>query len=1061
MDTQKIDALDTQKIDALDTQKIDALDTQKVDLDTQEADALEDTQKIIYDTQRVDFLGDTQKMDTQKVDVLRNTQINTQNMDALGETQKITYDTQQKDYTKKMDSLAETQKVDNEKRGSTQDSVQNTFVHGIDEHGQHTQDETLGGTLADTQKINTQVLPKDFDSFDHTENSRHIMHSHSNGDASDNLNSSDNRAQRSSFHKVGRTFGLSQGVNTQMIVSSTQQNTNLHAESSQSKHSNPSQISEWITQDNDMSYARSNGEQLNHDPQQTEPDQRNRVVDHEQYFGFGYDPTQVIPGGQDLTQDLFQHTQKINDLRVQSHRQVLNTQEVEEYNSANLNTQEEIKTDEEGKLGKLNENHSQPSNSAQSPGLSVPYDDSLFAHTMKRRKLSPQKLTTEIVESSPVVIVSKSDPFARSSPTKEYDHSIRSDVFKIEDPPSSPEKPSDVTLNDILEGIASKEESLSSDIDDIDEEYSDNSIKHAKRKISRYVVDTQSQRSQSPRSEMTVADEEREGEYCSPKDINALMELAGSNERNSEKTNRTGSNEFKNGYKDNEYSAHVSQNRRLHTPKELTEKEQNISNSQVSKEVTNDRKSSNGWAQNTSQTGSQQGSQLTEEKLDILTEADIIHPESVWATYNLNIYTGRIVEHGADVLTVEFTEGVSSIRNGDIFLLDIRIGDIIRIRNQRAKFMVTALQRSEDLHLKCVRGYDLVVVKRKNSKKSKEMTIDLGDCFMEYSDWALHQQRFGLFVDGADLHKQSDLKGKPYESFLQSTRALSMPASPLKVKLRLNTTSKLLVEYKEGISLSESSSERVFKNMLFCLTSVEGTRKEEITDLIKKHGGLLVDTGIDELFTYTKTETGLSLKCNIVGYTFGALISNGHCRSAKYLQTLALGWPILADTFIDECVRKPTRVSSWPAYLLPAGQSREIGTVKSIDVFKFRMNYALELPLSQQLHNNSDILAGVNVVVLVSKQSSTSVTATCKFIFHCFGAKSLAYAYKPSEAAALVKEISGCGEQIMVFDDAEELKKTRNTSLFVSVINWEWVVQCVIGGCKWDAPEVGIECDSK
>lgn len=100
---------------------------------------------------------------------------------------------------------------------------------------------------------------------------------------------------------------------------------------------------------------------------------------------------------------------------------------------------------------------------------------------------------------------------------------------------------------------------------------------------------------------------------------------------------------------------------------------------------------------------------LFEEALNVLTQTDIHYMESVWVSFKFNMYTGKATKVGHDNLIVEFEEGSYSIKNSDLYLLDIRIGDKLRTRSSKYKFVVTGLAYNKNGdNIKCIRGYNVV-----------------------------------------------------------------------------------------------------------------------------------------------------------------------------------------------------------------------------------------------------------------------------------------------------------------------------------------------------------------
>ncbi|KAK6457011.1 fungal Rad9-like Rad53-binding-domain-containing protein [Scheffersomyces xylosifermentans] len=685
--------------------------------------------------------------------------------------------------------------------------------------------------------------------------------------------------------------------------------------------------------------------------------------------------------------------------------------------------------------------------------------------TLKVSNTTPLQLTSpaNVADSSPVI--NKTDILKlpnKSSPTKEHDQSIRSDIVidsditleTVKNPSTSPiahaeEHTEYLSEVDNVDNISAG--SLDSELEDIDSDYQgvvevstqkeqseDKSPKHSvyitTRRRRNYIVDTQSQ-------------------------------------------------------PDVDNSTNINNNALL------------VSNSSTTgngdKSIDPDNVDSDGI--------------LRSEASDALNSSNIIFHDSVWASYNLKMYSGAIVQRGYDVSKVEFVEGISDIKNADLFLLDIRIGDIVRTRSSTAKYVVTGLSTSDSVtSIKCVRGYNLVYLQRKTSKGKSfdEFSISLSECFMEVGDWIQRQQKYSLVLDDGrpELLTQSD-HGK-----YQNARSSEIPQTPSKSRT-------LLFSYSNDLSLklgpfsspprgsSRSSPkkafqsivpDKIFSGMLFCITSIEGERKDQIRELIEENGGILFQKNLNELFDYSESEGFLTLGSKYLdNLKFGAIISNNHCRSAKYLSGLALGWPILSDSFIEDCIKDSSKLQSWPVYLLPAGHSLVLNALKSLDVFKFRSNFELEKPLTSQLRNNSTLLQKFDIIVLNNKINANTLE-TCKFIFYSFGAKSLVYNSKQAEVVKRLKDLASesSNNEVMVYDDGNTMEaklialkaknpvkfetsrtrtrsqarrpKSRNKAsrsksstpknfLTVRVINWEWVVQCVISGFIWDTDIYTIE----
>lgn len=470
---------------------------------------------------------------------------------------------------------------------------------------------------------------------------------------------------------------------------------------------------------------------------------------------------------------------------------------------------------------------------------------------------------------------------------------------------------------------------------------------------------------------------------------------------------------------------------------------------------------------------------LTKEELSELSEKDVVCSNSVWALSKFKLYSGRLNKWGPEFLLIDFEEGSYLTRNEDIYMLDIRIGDIINIKSSRHKFTVVGLklQRGE-ASICCMRGYNYAILQRiAKNKVFKKIQVRIADCYMELPEWIQHQQKFGLLVSEVDREAKVGAN-KPTSATLnrtptrKNTRCSSYDRS--------NPTSSPLRKRNILLDLNDAQIKSgIFSGMIFCPTfgkNFEDVEREELNVLIKNNGGVVLEGGLRTVFEYDRTDDErLSIKSDILGqYIFGAVLSNNYCRSAKYLEGLALGWPILSVTFITDCIRDEKRLLDWPAYLLPAGYSSILKCVKSLDIFGFRKNYEQNRKLSQQIFNNSHILKDYSIFVVGTFDEETF--ELCKFIFHTFGAKSLDICYTMEEM--LRKIGNSLDTPCLIYDHDNSVVKGMESFLThlrnradhrnaleeqenlqreqVSIIDWEWIVQSTISGCALRVKELRI-----
>ncbi|KAG7660876.1 RAD9 [[Candida] subhashii] len=512
---------------------------------------------------------------------------------------------------------------------------------------------------------------------------------------------------------------------------------------------------------------------------------------------------------------------------------------------------------------------------------------------------------------------------------------------------------------------------------------------------------------------------------------------------------------------------------------------------------------------------------ITAEEGTSIDQSQIMNPQSVWVVENLKLHPGHLVDplpqqQGGQV-RVEFGEGVYVCPVVDLEVLDIRIGDIVGRRHYGGMYIVVGLSCSggngngdegaRGRRIRCVRGFDTVHIVKKNKKKKntrkgkgkkkvdedvvvevnggeeEEIRVGLSDIYMELSDWIMHQSRFQLMINGQNifLEKRGISSINTILSFVsqpppQPVQQISMilPSTPIKYP----STNVLTFESKslrrspiritptEPITTTTSTAVDPtglpFTGRIFVITSIDGPRKDSIKQKIESHGGTLLDCELTDLFTTTTTlgSPTLVAKIPLNNICFFGMLSNSHCRSAKYLQSLALGWPILCDKYIDDVTSQKVGVEEWTTYLLPAGFSKRLDTVRSHDVYKFRKNYEMGVMMDGQLGLNCGLLAGVDVVVLKGRMNLV-LEESCRFILGVFGVKSIRWF---ESAEGLIKAVEGDAlvydESGMVGKSLAKKKKGRNKKqngsgegVVLKLIDWEWVVQCVISGKIWEPSE--------
>jgi DNA repair protein RAD9 len=100
--------------------------------------------------------------------------------------------------------------------------------------------------------------------------------------------------------------------------------------------------------------------------------------------------------------------------------------------------------------------------------------------------------------------------------------------------------------------------------------------------------------------------------------------------------------------------------------------------------------------------------------------------------------------------------------------------------------------------------------------------------------------------------------------------------------------------------------------------------------------------------------------------------------------------------------------------------------------------------LVHQLDNNGHLLTGYHILFIDNKSNNKNWD-TCEFIFHAFGAKSLRYVKSKSD---LENHLDSTQSRYLVYDNSGTFRVEH--ALVYGVVDWEWVVQCVISGFTWE-----------
>ena len=226
----------------------------------------------------------------------------------------------------------------------------------------------------------------------------------------------------------------------------------------------------------------------------------------------------------------------------------------------------------------------------------------------------------------------------------------------------------------------------------------------------------------------------------------------------------------------------------------------------------------------------------------------------------------------------------------------------------------------------------------------------------------------------------------------------------------------------------------IFRNMAFAITNIDRADENERTkNHIVANGGKILRTGLDELFhiptlprttspTDPNADTSFHLTPPAKEVGFTCLIADKHCRTAKFIQALALGIPCLSTRWITHCVAKQ-RVLPWAPYLLPSGESAFLGgAVRSRVLQPFDAEKAT---LSDIVETRPRMLKDASVLIIMEKGQEKSMQQH-PLITHALGASKVSRAISDASAAKAVADAQALGEPwdwVFSYDKAQEVEE--------------------------------------
>lgn len=363
--------------------------------------------------------------------------------------------------------------------------------------------------------------------------------------------------------------------------------------------------------------------------------------------------------------------------------------------------------------------------------------------------------------------------------------------------------------------------------------------------------------------------------------------------------------------------------------------------------------------------------------------------------------------------------------------LELRIGDTIKVLNSRKEtFVVQGFadryqppaqpnpehpSKRKPIVFCDIFGYQTVIVSVKqpkalNRNPAEQRSVPLKDVYLTQTMWGKYKDRPFVPVvpdSSFELQTQSDQPSTPSTPTSQNRRTkISFLASPHSTTSVASTGSGLFANNIFAVTFASDS------------TIAEETR-ENITNQILSNGGRIVD-GFEELFDIpplkltssfkqspkNPTKSGFCLTQAARAIGFACVISDKHCRKAKYIQALALGIPCLATRWVDDCISKQ-RILPCEPYLLAAGESEYLrGAIRSRVLQPYDPNTT---SLSQIVANGPRFLSGKSILLIMSKAEEETMRFYPLFT-HALGARRISRALSLEAAAKAIAKAQADGE---------------------------------------------------
>ncbi|UNI18629.1 radiation sensitive protein rad9, variant 2 [Purpureocillium takamizusanense] len=245
----------------------------------------------------------------------------------------------------------------------------------------------------------------------------------------------------------------------------------------------------------------------------------------------------------------------------------------------------------------------------------------------------------------------------------------------------------------------------------------------------------------------------------------------------------------------------------------------------------------------------------------------------------------------------------------------------------------------------------------------------------------------------------------------------SQPGSLLERSLAASKSGR---SFRQSMTTSHRGP-RLFDGMVFALSFLSAKQEQQRSKLearILQAGGMILKDGFQELFeqpAVTNTAASAAEETDPLKLTkaaaqcgFTALIADGHSRTAKYMQALALGLPCLAPRWVTSCLDKGD-ILKWEPYLLSAGVSAVLGQATRSRLLA--PYSAPDAALVDTMDNREKLLRDRTVLVVAdTKKMKKQTRQQYMFLVQALGPARLSRATTADQARAALKKCEQASE---------------------------------------------------